>query len=211
MSVQVATVPGMEELAKLAALITESATSEHLTIVLVGLQHGCGAERRRDDGGDAGASRWTAGPGGRRSCGRAAGPGLQARCIRSQRHTFNVAVADFFTSYEKILLCAAASVTYDPCREVRASSRRTHRPFVTLPRGQHPMAGQSVGNDLRRCGSRLGSHNPCACHPRSAVRRAGPGRPHWRTNTFRLCGLLPLTSRGGKSPADPCKGEHPCP
>ena len=95
MSVQVATVPGMEELAKLAALITESATREHLTIMLVGPQYDCGPNRCCNDGEGAGASSCIAGPGGRRSCGRAAGPGLQARCIRSQRHTFNVAVAEF--------------------------------------------------------------------------------------------------------------------
>ncbi len=62
MSVQVVTVPGMEDLAKLAASITEFAARELLMIVLVGPQNGCGPERCRDDGGGAGASRWIAGP-----------------------------------------------------------------------------------------------------------------------------------------------------
>jgi hypothetical protein len=127
MSVLVVTVPGMEDLAKLAA-------REHLmTIVFAVARRDCGLECWNDDGGGAGASRWIAGPGRRRSCGRAAESGVGTRCTRLPRHTFNVAVAssDTILLRRTILLCAAASVKYDPCRELRASSRRTRRLSAT--------------------------------------------------------------------------------
>src|SRR5262249_49052575 len=118
----------MEDHAKLTA-------REHLiTIVLAVAQRDCELERCNGDGGGAGASRWMAGPGGRRSCGRAAELGLRTRCARLQPHIFNVAVADIVASWRSSL-CAAASVSYDPHHEIWASSRQPGREPTTLSEG----------------------------------------------------------------------------